>query len=475
MQRSCSVKGCPNKFNTSGDNSGITYHKFPKDPDYLGNWVRFCGWRDTWKPWRNDSICSAHFEEFLFDDFMDDRLLKSDETGEENVCSTPADDITLESDEFECKSNPFEMRYGEALTWEKVNCKICQSELQPGVKYLLEDVVGGNSYKDIIEETLNITVCYEIGEHLWICNTCSKFIEDLYSFVKVCRQSLSLSLNKIKENSNSALIDNEHCTAHGTNVLENHISVQQDVADMTISEPIEVESIDDSHIRNEESIQHDPVLEVSPTDNSQVSTQSDISGVPVKHDTKLQRKTHTNTPIICDVCGKMYANSRQLHVHMNWHTKRIKYACQYCDKVFYIWKYRKIHERSHINSDAFSCKECNSSFSNQRLLDCHIKVEHKGKRLKYSCQHCSYKVDKKRGLLVHVRAAHTDKRPYKCLVCSYTFSNRSNHYCHFKVHAKRGEVKDYQVLCAYCPEIFTSYSIFESHIIAVHPEHAVFV
>ncbi|XP_062550849.1 zinc finger protein 33B-like isoform X2 [Armigeres subalbatus] len=493
MQRSCSVKGCPNKFNTSGDSSGITYHKFPKDPDYLGNWVRFCGWRDTWKPWRKDFICSVHFEEFLFDGFMDDRLLKSDgrklnnylfvkqysviskcilETSRDNVCLTPADDITLESDEFECKTNTFEMEYGEALTWDKINCKICQSELQPGVKYLLEDVVDGDSYKDIIEDTLNITVCYEIGEHLWICNKCSKFIEDLYSFVNVCRQSLCQTLKGLKKNSNSASIKNEHCTDHRTNVLKNDISAQQDMADMTISEQIKVEPIDDTHTRNEESVQCDPVSEASPTKNSKVSTQSGISGIHVKNVPKRYKRKHPNTPVSCDLCGKVYANIRIRHLHMNEHTKRIKYPCRYCDRMFYAWKYRKQHERSHYDH---SCKECNRSFSTKRQLNYHVKVSHDGRSLEYFCQHCNYKVYNKRSLMFHVRSTHTDKRPYKCLVCSAAFSTRSNHYSHFCVHRDKGEAKDYQVLCAYCPRIFSKYAPFELHISAAHPEHAVVV
>ncbi|CAG4957355.1 unnamed protein product [Parnassius apollo] len=56
---------------------GITFHRFPKDPDIKEKWINITG-RQDWFPTKNSRICSVHFQEYDFDETAKKRnLMKS--------------------------------------------------------------------------------------------------------------------------------------------------------------------------------------------------------------------------------------------------------------------------------------------------------------------------------------------------------------------------------------------------------------
>lgn len=331
-------------------------------------------------------------------------------------------------------------------------CRVCQSDLLPDAKHLLEPAVARKSYADVIGETLHIQVICDGDANMRICEKCSSFIKDLYSFAKLCRDSLT----EMKlPHSNLNTVSQELSELEKGKVLE-----------------IQIETIDTHETQSEASSQLDPkrVKYVDPK-------QCDICGVFIKQDLQLHKKTHFNVSVKCDVCGKTYSNARQLQVHMNVHTKNIPYPCQFCDKVFYVWRSQKDHEQTHldkINNVEHRCTECDNVYATKKQLEVHFKLKHLGIR-KYACQHCNFKTNLKDRLLHHVRATHTDKRPYGCTACDNTTSNDSNHYIHFKRHKKKGESTEYQIKCAYCGKVFTKDAVFEMHLVDDHPEEAVIV
>ncbi|XP_055543848.1 THAP domain-containing protein 5-like isoform X2 [Wyeomyia smithii] len=68
----CAVSGCHNKVSR---NPKIAYHYFPRNPEQLKHWIKFCGWGESWVPQRNQGICAVHFT----DDDYDDRYQKRHE------------------------------------------------------------------------------------------------------------------------------------------------------------------------------------------------------------------------------------------------------------------------------------------------------------------------------------------------------------------------------------------------------------
>lgn len=92
--------------------------------------------------------------------------------------------------------------------------------------------------------------------------------------------------------------------------------------------------------------------------------------------------------IKCEVCGKMFASSWQLHVHSQIHTKFKPYACRFCGERFSKAALRINHERIHdagttehvheaegSNSELF-CAICGSSFTKKDNLRLHIHKTH---------------------------------------------------------------------------------------------------
>lgn len=62
----CAVIWCCNQSkNVNKHNSGVTYHKFPNDPQVKSKWILATGKCD-WSPGKHDTICSVHFEDETF-------------------------------------------------------------------------------------------------------------------------------------------------------------------------------------------------------------------------------------------------------------------------------------------------------------------------------------------------------------------------------------------------------------------------
>uniref|UniRef100_A0A3B3CHL0 THAP-type domain-containing protein n=1 Tax=Oryzias melastigma TaxID=30732 RepID=A0A3B3CHL0_ORYME len=64
MPTGCAHANCRNVF---GKFRGVTFHKFPRDPEKLSRWTKFMKRHESWVPKYYDRVCSVHFKSEHFD------------------------------------------------------------------------------------------------------------------------------------------------------------------------------------------------------------------------------------------------------------------------------------------------------------------------------------------------------------------------------------------------------------------------
>ncbi|KAI5702920.1 hypothetical protein M8J75_005585 [Diaphorina citri] len=74
----CSAYGCSNS-SAKGKNPGVTFHKFPLDPERRALWVHAVRRKD-WSPSHTARLCSDHFKEEDFDRTSRERVRLREET-----------------------------------------------------------------------------------------------------------------------------------------------------------------------------------------------------------------------------------------------------------------------------------------------------------------------------------------------------------------------------------------------------------
>ena len=106
------------------------------------------------------------------------------------------------------------------------------------------------------------------------------------------------------------------------------------------------------------------------------------------------------------------------------------------------------------------CPNCNSSFSEQYMLNSHIKHVHSEKKL--HCMTCDYKTNKnshlKRHILTHEAKEEPPAKKIKCDQCSQIFSNKFNLDRHVKnVHGE-------EMNCPHCNFTTKIQQTFTNHV-----------
>uniref|UniRef100_A0A3P9J7G5 THAP-type domain-containing protein n=1 Tax=Oryzias latipes TaxID=8090 RepID=A0A3P9J7G5_ORYLA len=64
MPTGCAHANCRNVV---GKFRGVTFHKFPRDPEKLSRWTKFMKRHESWVPKYYDRVCSVHFSSEHFD------------------------------------------------------------------------------------------------------------------------------------------------------------------------------------------------------------------------------------------------------------------------------------------------------------------------------------------------------------------------------------------------------------------------
>jgi KRAB domain-containing zinc finger protein len=163
-----------------------------------------------------------------------------------------------------------------------------------------------------------------------------------------------------------------------------------------------------------------------------VSARSLPKHMMILHDSKLKR-------IICDVCGKSFKkfyfkNHRKIHevkkfecnlcdlkfisqgklsFHMKYHENPDEFKCEICGIQKTTKGNLRIHKwRAHErNLDNFKCQECGRKFSDNKVLERHIKgheemAKKNGHRPRFECEFCKIKFLLQKSLSNHLINKH---------------------------------------------------------------------
>ncbi|XP_049944317.1 zinc finger protein 98-like [Schistocerca serialis cubense] len=93
----------------------------------------------------------------------------------------------------------------------------------------------------------------------------------------------------------------------------------------------------------------------------------------------------------CDICGKSFATSRYLKIHMLFHTGKKSHKCDICGKSFVLLGILKRHKLVHTGRRPHKCDICGKSFAVLWALKTYSLI-------------------------------HTGKKPHKCDICGKSFA-----------------------------------------------------
>ncbi|XP_077288868.1 uncharacterized protein LOC143913134 [Arctopsyche grandis] len=169
----------------------------------------------------------------------------------------------------------------------------------------------------------------------------------------------------------------------------------------------------------------------------------------------------------CNCCPhKTYSFHRLTNVHKKIHSGEKTYVCQICLKIFknskQLARHRPIHRKDINSPRKFICKICKRELSTNRLLTLHMRAVHE-KIKHYKCKMCNYSASAKTSLTVHARL-HTGEKPYECEHCSFKSANNSSYRRHSMTHSLQ---KNYK--CEHCSYSCIQASSIKVHIKAKHP------
>lgn len=133
---------------------------------------------------------------------------------------------------------------------------------------------------------------------------------------------------------------------------------------------------------------------------------------------------------MCDCCGKVLADRKNLANHVLLHSGGSKYNCEHCDKCFHCTDALKEHtRRQHLSSKTYQCDLCGKVLASPHSLTSHMMI-HTGEK-PYKCDQCKATFRKSGTLKAHC-VLHTGEMPFMCIKCGTRFKHRNQLHVHRK-------------------------------------------
>ncbi|XP_072184513.1 zinc finger protein ZFAT isoform X2 [Excalfactoria chinensis] len=109
--------------------------------------------------------------------------------------------------------------------------------------------------------------------------------------------------------------------------------------------------------------------------------------------------------------------------------------CEYCGKLFWYQVHYDMHVRTHTREHLYYCSYCSYSSITKNCLKRHIIQKHSNISLKCPTEHCDYSTPDKYRLQTHLKVhSELDKKSYSCPVCEKSFSEDRLIKSHIKIN-----------------------------------------
>ncbi|XP_013144338.1 PREDICTED: zinc finger protein 485 [Papilio polytes] len=284
---------------------------------------------------------------------------------------------------------------------EKGHTSICRVCLKRGTEKFksLFDKFKRLSLFDHINVLTNIDIKLNDGLPDTICLTCYDELETAINFKEKC------------ENANSILKNTDLDT----------ILKGETYPEIVVKKELDENSEESNDANDDTSTQY--------LEDESIKSESFL---PISED----KKPSTECTVQCHDCGSFFKSKCKLGVHWKKTHMLNSLICSVCKRTFK--SYKAYH--THIKTKKRSCTSLASGM---------IDITGIGRSRTFHCKQCPYKTKRNKDIQSHV-VIHSGERPYKCDICSKTFTQLTTVQNHKEIVHKKYKVEITCQICGKC-------------------------